>query len=102
MRINDEHISGDGDYLSLAQNASQNPSTLNWTCDDTARDAYLIELVDSASNQGYITVSHSPATVSVISWSEILRINFDGTIILNSAFIPSPSAPAAGQAKVYL
>lgn len=102
MRITDFTLSNAGDYISLAQNATQDPTLLTWTCNDTARDAYLIEMIDSASNQGYITVSRSPATSSVISWSEILRLNFDGTIILNSAFLSSPSAPAAGQAKVYL
>lgn len=102
MRINDAGMQSAGDYLSLAQNATQNPSTLNWTANDTSRDAYLIEMVDSASNQGYITVKRSPATSGTISWAEILRINFDGTIVLNSVFILPPAAPSAGQAKIYL
>ena len=102
MRITDFSAVTAGDYVSLAQNATQNPSTLAWTANDTARDAYLIEMVDSASNQGYITVKRSPATSVAITWSEILRINFDGTIILNSAFLPSPAAPGSGQAKLYL
>jgi hypothetical protein len=102
MRINDATLKSDGDYLSLAQNATQNPSTLAWTANDNARDAYLIEMVDSNSNQGYITVKRSPATSGIISWAEILRVNFDGTIILNSAFVLPPTAPASGQAKLYL
>lgn len=102
MRINDATVKSDGDYTSIAQNATQNPTTLAWTANDNARDAYLIEMVDSASNQGYITVKRSPATSGIISWAEILRVNFDGTIILNSAFVLPPAAPAAGQGKLFL
>ena len=102
MRINESSTSGGGNYLSLAQNATQDSSTLLWTCNDTASDAYLIEMIDSNSNQGYITVKRSPATSGTISWSEILRVNFDGTIVLNTAFVLPPDAPSTGQAKVYL
>lgn len=100
MRITDYNILKDGDYVLISQNATQNPDTLQWYRHDTARDAYLIEMLDSATNQGYIAIKRANAGGSFITWTEIARVNYDGTLIL-PALSSSIAAAAVDQLKLF-
>ena len=100
MRITDFSMITSGDYLYLSQNATQNPTTLTWTRNDTARDAFLIEFLDSAANQGYITIKRANSGSGYITWTEITRINYDGTLIL-PALSASIASAAVDQLKLF-
>lgn len=101
MRIYSYGMDVEGDHIAIAENATQDPSTLDWTCDDTGRDALLVEILDSASNEGYIVIKHSNATSGTITWTELLRLNHDRTVILNSV-LAVPDAPGSDQIKLFL
>jgi hypothetical protein len=101
MRIsNEDYYFESSDYLQLSQNAFQDPDTLIWTSSDNASDSYLIEFRDSAADQGYIAISRADATAGNITWTEIVRINFDGTLIL-PALSASIAAAAADALKIF-
>jgi len=84
MRITNETSYSGSDYILISQNAGQNPDTLVWTSLDNSKDSYLIEMIDSAADEGYISIKRADATAGNITWTEIVRINFDGTVILHS------------------
>lgn len=100
MRITDYAITRSGDYVLISQNASQDPTTLKWYRYDVARDAYLIEILDSAANQGYIAFKRANAGGGNISWTEIARMNYDGTLIL-PALSASIASAAVDQLKMF-
>jgi len=99
MLLNEDVISTYFDNVLLAQNAEKDPDTGNWTSIHNDRDSFLIEMVDSISNQGYISFKRSPMTSGNITWTEVLRVNHDGTILLNTPAI-TPTAPGADQLKL--
>lgn len=101
MRIYTYGLDTEGDHIAIAENATQDPDTLDWTCDDTGRDALLVELLDSASNEGYIVIKHTNATTGTITWTELFRLNQDRTILLNSV-LSVPDAPGADQIKLFV
>jgi hypothetical protein len=100
MRITDFTLTKAGDYISLAQNATQDPSALTWTRNDTSRDAFLIEFLDSAADQGYIAMKRTDSGTGIITWTEIARMNYDGTLIL-PALSASIASAAASQLKLF-
>lgn len=101
MRIYSYGLDVEGDHVAIAQNASQDPDTLAWTCDDTSKDALLVEILDSASNEGYIVIKHTNATTGTITWIELFRVNYDRSLIFNSV-LSVPAAPGADQVKLFV
>jgi hypothetical protein len=100
MRISESLLDGGGSKLLLMQNAEQDPSTLNWTSNNSNKDSFLIEMVDSSTNQGYISIQHAPKYGGELTWTEVFRINYDGSIILNKV-TTVPDAPGADILKIF-
>jgi len=82
MRITEDTLSSDGKYVLISQNAEQDETTLIWTSPDDTRDSYLIELIHAADT-GYISFKRADKTAGNITWTEIVRINHDGSLILH-------------------
>jgi hypothetical protein len=57
-------------------------------------------MVDSSTNQGYISVQHSPKTPGALSWNEVFRMNHDGSVLLNKV-ASLPDAPGADIFKMF-
>ena len=100
MRITNDSLYSGGDYVLISQNAEQDEDTLIWTSPDNSKDSYLIEMIDSAADEGYISIKRADATAGNITWTEIVRINFDGTVILN-ALTDAIAAAAADTLKLF-
>lgn len=100
MRITNNSLSRSGNYVLISQNAVQDPDTLIWTSEDTSKDSYLVEMIDSAADQGYISIKRADATVGNITWTEIIRVNFDGTMIFHS-LTETIAAAAADTLKLF-
>lgn len=100
MRITNDSLQRYGDYVLISQNAEQDEDTLVWTSLDNSKDSYLIEMIDSAADEGYISIKRADATAGNITWTEIVRINFDGTIILHS-LTETIAAAAADTLKLF-
>jgi len=96
MRITNDYFNSGSDYVLISQNAEQDPTTLVWTSPDNSRDSYLIEMIDSDQDSGYVSIKRADATAGNITWTEIIRVNFDGTMILHeqSATIAAAAANA--------
>jgi len=100
MIINEETLYGGGSRVYISQNAWQDTSTSNWYANDDNKDSFLIEMVDSATDQGYISIQHAPKTAGVISWTEVFRMNHDGSVLLNKV-ASLPDAPGADIFKMF-
>jgi len=100
MRITNDSLYSDGDYVLISQNAEQDETTLIWTSPDNTKDSYLIEMIDSASDKGYVSIKRADATAGNITWTEIVRVNFDGTMILHEQSA-SIAAAAANALKLF-
>jgi hypothetical protein len=100
MYINEETMVGGGSRVWISQNAYYDDDLTNWYANDDSKDSFLIEMVDSATDEGYISVQHSPRTYGVISWTEVFRMNHDGSVLLNKV-ASLPDAPGADIFKMF-
>jgi hypothetical protein len=100
MRINEELMDSGGSRVLISQNAVQDPDTLVWTSNNSNEDSFLIEMVDSTTDQGYISVQHAPKYGGTLTWTEVFRMNYDGSIILNKV-TTTPDAPGADIIKFF-
>jgi hypothetical protein len=99
MIINEEILYGAGSRVFISQNAYRDVSE-DWYANDDNKDSFLIEMVDSATNEGYISVQHSPKGGGIISWNEVFRMNHDGSVLLNKV-ASLPDAPGADIFKMF-
>jgi hypothetical protein len=100
MRLTDFTYTTAGDYILFSQNATQDPDTLKWARHDVSKDAYLIEFYDSNTDEGYIAFKRADAGTGYITWTEILRVNHDYTVVL-PALSTSIAAAAVDQLKFF-
>lgn len=100
MYINEESMWGGGSKVQISQNAYYDDDLTNWYQNDNTKDSFLIEMVDSATNEGYISVQHAVATYGAISWNEVFRMNYDGSVLLNKV-ASIPDAPGADIFKMF-
>jgi len=100
MRISESVLDSGGSRVLISQNAQQDPTTLVWTSNNSNEDSFLLEMVDSTTNQGYISVQHAPKSGGALSWTEVFRMNYDGSISLNKV-TTIPDAPGANIVKFF-
>jgi len=98
MRIHENLFTFDGNTVAISVNA--NKVGTQWQRNDNTKDAYLIELVDSASDQGYVSIKRADGATGYITWTEIIKFNFDGALIL-PALASIPSSPGADNVKLH-
>lgn len=90
MKITQNEQTTLGDTLQLVQNAKWDVQSSSWKSTDHGKDSFIIDLENSTSDSGTITIYHAPKTGSTAApvFTEIIKIGSDGAILYKEQ--PSP------------
>ena len=71
------------DTVQITQGVRRNKEDTAWEMIHQDRDAWMLEIVNSSqSEEGYISIKRAPATSGTPVFSELVRIDHNGNLIL--------------------